>query len=228
MRYSKSLLVLALGLGLHATSAAAVENAIQATPPETRTTAAPSPAVTVKGFRSAAFDTDEAAVRAAITKDFGIASKDIAKSRNLTDRTDVLTIKVPDIIEGGGLAEIAYVFGYKSHKLIQVTVVWSKATDKDMTAERLLSNGEALRNYFSTVGYVPTSVVTNAEVKDGILLFRGADSDGKTTALMLHGLKTPATDPKQAAQPFAPDGLLLFYIADAKTPDVFKLPSGQF
>jgi len=97
-----------------------------------------------------------------------------------------------------------------------------------MTAERLLSNGEALRNYFSAAGYLPSSIVTNAEVKDGILLFRGGDSDGRTTALMLHGVKTPATDPKQSAQPFAPDGLLLFYIADAKTPDVFKLQSGQF
>lgn len=213
---------------MHAGSAAAVETATQAMPPETGNMATPAPAVSVKGFRSALFNTDEAAVRAAINKDFGIAGKDIAKSRNLTDRTDVLTIKVPDIIEGGGVAEIAYVFGYKSHKLIQITVVWSKATDKDMTAERLLSNGEALRNYFSTAGYVPPTIVTNAEVKDGILLFRGADADGRTTALMLHGVKTPATDPKQSAQPFAPDGLLLFYIADAKAPDVFKLPAGQF
>lgn len=228
MRYSNRLLVLALGLGLTAGSAAAVENATRATPPETGSTAATTPAVSVKGFRSAVFNTDETAVRAAITKDFGIAGKDIAKSRNLTDRTDVLTIKVPDIIEGGGLAEIAYVFGYKSHKLIQVTVVWSKATDKDMTAERLLSNGEALRNYFSTTGYVPSSIVTNAEVKDGILLFRGSDSEGRTTALMLHGVKSPAADPKQPSQPFAPDGLLLFYLADAKSPDVFKLPAGQF
>jgi hypothetical protein len=228
MRYSYRLLVLALGLGLHWGHAMAVENASQATLPDAGSSAAPAPAVSLKGFRSAVFGTDEAAVRAAITKDFGIAAKDIAKSRNLTDRTDVLTVKVPDIIEGGGLAEIAYVLGYKSHKLIQVTVVWSKATDKDMTTERLLSNGEALRNYFSTAGYVPASIVANAEVKDGILLFRGADSEGKTTALMLHGVKTPATDPKQSAQPFAPDGLLLFYLADPKTPDVFKLPSGQF
>lgn len=228
MRYLNRLLVLALGLGLAAGNAAAVENATQATPPETGSTAAPTPAVSVKGLRSAVFNTDEAAVRAAITKDFGIAGKDIAKSRNLTDRTDVLTIKVPDIIESGGLAEIAYVLGYKSHKLIQVTVVWSKATDKDMTAERLLSNGEALRNYFSTAGYLPSSIVTNAEVKDGILLFRGADSEGRTTALMLHGVKSLAADPKQPSQPFSPDGLLLFYLADPKAPDVFKLPAGQF
>ncbi len=35
----------------------------------------------------------------------------------------MLLVKVPDLLPGGGTAEISYVFGYQSKKLIQVSVV---------------------------------------------------------------------------------------------------------
>ena len=60
---------------------------------------------------------------------------------------------------------------------------------------------------------------------DGILLIRGADADGHTTALMLHGT---ATAKDKTSQTFSPNALLLFYVADPKAPDVFKIQSGRF
>ena len=45
------------------------------------------------------------------------------------------------------------------------------------------------------------------------------------TALMLDGKTTAGADKSQV---FTPNALLLFYIADVKTPDVFRIPTGRF
>ena len=180
----------------------------------------------ILGFRSAVFGMDEAAVRAAIVKDFGVPASTIKASQNLADRTDLLTVRVPDVLPAGGASDIAYAFGYKSKKLTQISVVWSKGTDKAITPERLLANGEALKAYFQNAGYDPKSIVVDAAVRDGILLFRGSDADGHTTAMMLHG--TTAAGQDKGTQTFVPNALLLFYIADPKAPDVFKIQAGRF
>ena len=205
----------------------ASSEAVKPTADDAGKPAAPSAAAAkVVGFRSALFGMDEAQVRAAVTKDFGVPGSAIRKSQNLGDRTDVLTVRVPDVLQGGGTSDVAYAFGYKSKKLTQVSVIWSKGTDKAMTPERMLANGEALREYFQGEGYEPKTIVVNSALKDGILLFRGADGDGRTTALMLHGT-TVATQDK-ATQTFVPNALLLFYLADPKAPDVFKIQAGRF
>lgn len=186
----------------------------------------PPAAATVTGFRSAHFGMDEAAVRGAIAKDFGLQEKAITKTQNLADRTTVLSIKVPEVLASGGTADIAYILGYKSKLLTQVNIVWAKATDESLDAEKLVANGESLRSYFGMQGFDPKTVASNLEVRDGILLFRGADAEGRTTALMLHGTKKPATD--KVASVFTPDGLLLFYLANARDPDVYRIPNGKF
>lgn len=187
--------------------------------------AKPTPQPHITGFRSATFGSDEGAVREAIAKDFGVRKAAIRKSENFSDRTNVLTIRVPDVLSGGGTAEIAYVFGYTSKKLTQISVVWSRGTDKAMTAERLLANAESLKAYFQAQGYDPKSTVADVPVRDGILLFRGTDADGHTTALVLHGTAKVAADKTTS---FAPSALFLFYVADPKAPDVFKIQAGRF
>jgi hypothetical protein len=177
------------------------------------------------GFRSVPFGADEAEVRDGIIKDFSVDAAAIHKIQNLADRTDGLTVKVPEVLKDGGAADVAYVLGYKSKKLIQVSIIWSKASDKDLTAERLLANGETLKNYFLGEGYVPSTIVSNSPVRGGLLLFRGADADGHTTALILQGTTTAGADKSNT---FLPNALLLFYLADPKAPDVFKIPAGKF
>jgi len=182
--------------------------------------------VKLLGFRSAQFGMDESAVRAAIVKDFGVPASAIHKTQNLGDRTDLLTVRVPDGLPGGGTSDVAYAFGYTSKKLTQVSVIWSQGTDKAITPERLLANGEALKNYFEAAGYDPKSIATNAVVSSGILLFRGTDAEGHTTAMMLHGSAAAGRD--KGTQTFVPNALLLFYLADPKAPDVFKIHAGRF
>jgi hypothetical protein len=82
----------------------------------------------VEGFRSAKFGADEKAVRAAIKADFGLDAKAVSAEENPIEKTTALVTAV-DTLEPGGKAQIAYILGYKSKKLIQVNVVWGAPVD---------------------------------------------------------------------------------------------------
>ena len=187
------------------------------------TTAAP--AEPVPGFRSAHFGMSEADVRKAIRKDFGAAADAIKSDTNRAERTQVLTINVPDLLPGGGHATVAYVFGYKTKDLIQVGVTWSKASDPAITPEMLFANADVLREYFLQAGYVPATVTTNQPIQNGVLMFRGSDRDGHETVLLLVGTVEKAADSKRVLSPTA---LNLIYVADPKAPDIYRLPKGDF
>lgn len=167
----------------------------------------------------------EAEVRAAIVKDFGPDAV-IRTAPNLAEHTQVLAVRVPDVLPEGGTAEVSYVLGYKGHKLFQINVLWSKATDPAVTPDRLLANAESLKTYFAGAGYNPATVTMNEGVSNGLLIFRGNDADNHTTALLLQGALAPGSD-KNAAT-FNPSSLLLLYFQDSKHPDVFKIAPGKF
>jgi hypothetical protein len=186
----------------------------------------------VTGFRSALFGMSEADVRSAISKDFGVSGAGVRTSQNSAERTQILSIKAADVLPEGGTAEVAYVLGYKTRKLIQVSLSWSKATDDKLTPERLVANGEALRAYFMSAGYKADTLVSNVATRGGLLMFRGEDANGRTTALMLVGaMNDKATTDKtsdKSTRSFAPVALSLFYLADAKNPDVYRIQPGKF
>jgi len=179
----------------------------------------------VAGFRSALFGMNEADVRAAILKDFNLKGDAIKTEENVGEQTSGLVVQVPDLLQGGGKAEVSYIFGYKSKALIQVGVVWSKTSDETMTPARLYSNANILRAHFMGAGYKPETIATNASVAGGLLMFRGSDAKDHSTILILQGTTETRENNQRVLTPTA---LLLLYIADAKSPDVFRLPPGQF
>jgi hypothetical protein len=223
----------ALMLALAATPAAAQakKDAAPAAAPAAPAATSPRPAVApastldVTGFRSAKFGMNENDVRAAIMKDLGVKADAIRAETNASEQTRVLLVKAPDVLPGGGIAEVSYVFGYKSKTLIQVGATWSKATDEKMTPDQLFSNSTVLRAHFVAAGYKPDTVATNMPIAGGILMFRGSDAKDRTTMLILQG--TLAKDDKEQ-NVLTPTGLVLFYVADAKTPDVYRLAPGSF
>jgi hypothetical protein len=184
-----------------------------------------APAVDVTGFRSATFGMSEKEVRAAIASDFGkeTAEKVIAQE-NLAEKTKVISVLVPDLFEGAGIGSVSYVFGYQSKSLIQVALLWSAQTDPKMTPEQLFSGANVLQGYFLAQGYPAGSVASNAMIDAGILMFRGNDKDENTTMLLLQGGFTGEGEQRN----LMPNALLLYYIADAKNPDVFRIPAGKF
>jgi hypothetical protein len=94
-----------------------------------------------------------------------------------------------------------------------------------MTPEQLFSNANVLRAHFLEAGYKPDTISTNMPVNNGILLFRGNDARDRTTVLVLQGTFSQGENNQRVLTPTA---LLLFYIADAKSPDVYRLPPGSF
>jgi len=183
-----------------------------------------APTVEVNGFRSAKFGMNENDVKNAIAKDFGKGAA-VKAETNPNEQTHVLSVKVPDVLPGGGAAEVSYVFGYKSKNLIQVGLSWSKATDEKMTPEQLFTNSTMLRTHFLAAGYKHESIATNMPIANGLLMFRGSDAKDRSTLLILQGTTTKDEKDQRVLTPTA---LMLFYTADAKSPDVFRLPPGSF
>ncbi|MBR0949096.1 hypothetical protein [Bradyrhizobium canariense] len=197
-----------------ATSAAAAE-----------TSAPDDKSKAIDGFRSAKFGMNEADVRAAIAKDFGAKPDAVRAQDNASELTHSLLYSAPELLPNGGIAELSYVFGYKSKSLIQIGAVWSKGTDAAITPEKLFSNANILRAHFLSEGFKPDSIAVNMPVNGGIVMFRGSDAKDRSVILLLQGTFENKDNNQRV---LTPTSLLLFYVADAKSPDIFKLPPGQF
>ncbi|HYD99896.1 MAG TPA: hypothetical protein VEH84_10970 [Alphaproteobacteria bacterium] len=215
---------LALGVALLALLAGPLTAAAQTAPKAAEAAPVPPGEGKIEGFRSAKFGMNEADVRKAIAKDFPAVDK-VEKGENPTERTAMLSAAVKDLLPDTGRAQVVYILGYQSKALIQVNVVWGGPANPGVKAEALVQVANQLRNYFAGQGYKPETVVQNAQMGDGsILAFRGQDSAGRLVALVLSNVQAP----KGADGKAPPLMLQLSYVANPASPDIFRLPAGQF
>ena len=219
MLFNAVVVSIAFGAMVQATWAATETDAVAAADVQET-----SPA-SVTGFRTATFGMDEAAVFTAISNDFGIAKEGVKETENTVERTRLLTVSVPDLLEGGGVAQVSYIFGYKSKTLIQVGASWNMTTDPEMTDKLLVANGDVLTSHFLADGFDPASVTAGTAVGNGILLFRGGDADGHTAILLLQGSFEQDTNGQNALKP---TGLALLYSVNPDAPDIFRIKDGNF
>ncbi|QCO54426.1 hypothetical protein EOK75_00450 [Pseudorhodobacter turbinis] len=176
------------------------------------------------GFRSAQFGDDVDAVLAAIKADFGLEGDAVKLGLNTVERTQVITISVPDVLADGGIAQISYIFGYQSKTLIQVGLLWAPATDPAMTDAMLYANGDVLRAFLASAGYVPETVTRDVVLENGILLFRGSDAKGHTAILLLQG----RFEEKDGLRTLFPENLTLLYAVSPDNPDILTIKKGDF
>jgi hypothetical protein len=188
------------------------------------TAAAPGPAI--DGFRGAKFGMSEAQVRNAIEADFRAPGNSIVQSENQLQHTTVLSVQIPDLVPDGGAAAVSYVFGYQSHKLIEVNVLWSPEIDPKTTPAMLYQDGESLQQYFAGEGFPADRSTGNIATPNGVLLFRATDTTGNAVLLILSGNVTK--NPKADKSVLSPTTLTLAYAADPLHPDVFQLAKGSF
>ncbi|HZK90666.1 MAG TPA: hypothetical protein VFC56_11010 [Stellaceae bacterium] len=199
-------------------------------PPTDQPAQQAAPEARVDGFRSAKWGMSDAQVKEAIRKDFNITPDKMKSEENLAERTSVLTITVPDLLESTGAARVSYIFGYAAKKLIQVNVLWGGAVDPQASPEKIVAAANELRQLFVDSGYQPDTVVTNAKMPDGsVLVFKGQDADKHTTLLRLAaGTMTPAPAKGEKPKPVEAAALSLSYILDAANPDIYRLKKGLF
>ena len=223
-RYCGAMLAAAL---LLAPGALAQSNSMSATAQPVQSAASDAH---VDGFRSAKWGMTDAQVKEAIRKDFGIAPDKTSSEENLAERTTVLSVTVPDLLEATGTARISYIFGYASKKLIQVNVLWGNAVDPQASAERIVAAANELRQLFVDSGYQADTIVTNAKMPDGsVLVFKGQDAEKHTTLLRLAaGTVTRPPAKGEQAKPVETAALSLSYILDAINPDIYRLKKGLF
>lgn len=184
---------------------------------------AAKPAAAIDGFRSAKFGMDEDAVRKAIVADFRTKGDKIVREVHPTEKTTVLSLTADNLLPESGPAQISYIFGYQSQKLIQVNVAWIQFQGMNLGAAATI-----LRNHFLGLEFQADSVVANAKLPDGSLLaFRGIDSKGRMVTVHYQPFPKPEKPPADAAK--IPEGALrLSYIESPEKPDAFVLKPGQF
>jgi hypothetical protein len=184
-------------------------------------TTAPAPGPAINGFRDAKFGMTQAQVRSAVAAEFKIPANSITQTENQLQHTVVLGVQVPDLVPA-----VSYVFGYQSHKLIEVNILWSPEIDPKTTPAMLYQNGESLQQYFAGEGFPADRSTGNVATPNGVLLFRATDTTGNAVLLILSG--TITKDPKSSKSVLNPTTLTLAYAADPLHPDVFQLAKGSF
>jgi hypothetical protein len=183
-------------------------------------------AAAIEGFRSARFGMTEAELRTAIRRDFPQQAERIASEQTPVERTQVLTVNVPNLIPDAGTARVSYILGHQSKRLIQVTILWGPPADPTARPEALVNAAEALRQHFASLAWRAGSVAGGVALADGsTLVFRGLDAEGRMAQLQVLPAAVPPNAAANAPRPF---GLRLAYVADPLNPDVFRLQRGQF
>jgi hypothetical protein len=177
----------------------------------------------VNGFRSAKFGFSERSVYKAIKKDFKIKNKNISRVVHSTQKTVTLGINVKELIAGSGPSKVFYVFGYKSKKLIHVSVIWGSGVEKQPNAEVVISTANQLRIYFAQKKYQKNGIAFNRQLAKGtILVFQGKDEKGRMARLLLN--KSIDIDGKADTN----ISLTLSYIEKPENLDVFEIKDGDF
>lgn len=201
---------------------AAARTAAEAAP------ARPAEAAAVAGFRSARFGMSEAEVRQAIVRDFGLPADAIERTVNPLEKTASLVVTVDEVLPDSGPAQLAYIHGYESKALIQVNIIWGAPARPEADAQSLIATGNILKNYFAQQGFAQDRVMTDVAMEDGsVILFRGADDQGRTILLHLKAAKPAGGDGADAA-PLRASSLWLSYIANPVRPDIFRVEQGAF
>lgn len=199
-----------------------------AAPPAQPAAPAATAAATIEGFRSARFGMTEDEVRRAIRTDFKVEDAAIARGENLVERTALLIVRVPDLLPTAGPAQISYVFGYSSKRLIAVNLAWAPSLGPANSVEGLIATATALRNHFFGQNYPMEGRAALARMDEArILAFRVADTANRVAAGILVGIdleKGEAMKGEGIGEPI----LELRYVLNPNEPDVFRIRPGQF
>jgi len=195
------------------------------TAPDAAVATTPTREARVDGFRSARFGMTEDEVRAAAVADFAIDPDALMDGINTVERTRVLTALVPDVLPEGGTAQLSYIFGYRSKTLIQVGLLWNAGTDPDLTPDTIAANGDVLQAHFLNAGHAAETVSVDTILDGGILLYSGADAEGRTVILLLQGR---FADDVPGRLPLTATSLTLLYAEDPENPDIFRIGDGEF
>lgn len=178
----------------------------------------------IEGFRSAQFGMTEKKVLKAIFKDFKISKSKMKRRVHPTEKTVSFNLHVNDLLPDSGPANLFYVFGFKTKRLIQVNVLWGRAATDQPNPQKVVDTANQLRTHFLSQRFQKESLAVNSQLPDGsVLVFRGIDGRGRMVVLLL--VNPPAKEGQPVNQKI---NLRLSYIENPDSPDIFKIRDGDF
>jgi hypothetical protein len=175
----------------------------------------------IDGFRSVKFGMNEKQVLRAIAKDFKILKNTVKRETHPKEKTTALFFRLPRLLEVGGPADIVYIIGYKSKRLIQVNIDWGIEVSKGVPSQEVIDAANLLGKFFNEKRYQKKGYLFNQRINDTtVIVFRGKDKKGRMILLRLKNSKDKAGEhEKQARKKFS---LKLSYIQQPENIDVFK------
>lgn len=191
------------------------------------------PKYDVTGFRETHFGMTETEVRASVIKSFGAKPADFTSAANPVEGTNVLTLRLRSLDPGPGPAQIAYIFGHKSKKLIQVNVIWADEQSKSkIDPDAVIAAGTRLERYFAGFAWLKDTTRSGIPVgPNTVVLFSGEDDRRGAVRVVIDGIKyqmkregSETTSPEPNGSP----KLIINYIADRNDPDIAKIDRGKF
>ena len=161
---------------------------VESVQPKPAEPAAPlGPPAEVTGFRDARFGMTEEQVRTAIQKAFPAAAAKLKIFPQATEKTTVMSLGVADLLPNAGVAQVSYILGFKTKKLIQVNIMW-RSDGSEQSDETVVGTANSLREYFAAQSYKTGSVIANRQLgENSILVFRGADAQDRMVIVVLNG-----------------------------------------
>ncbi len=214
--------------------AAAAVGAIAIWLPANFASAQDLPKYEVTGFREARFGMTEPEVRALVIKTLGVKPADITSAANQVEGTNVLTVKVPSLDPAPGPAQVGYIFGHSSKKLIQVNVIWGEESSKEkIDPDAMIGAGTRLARYFAGFSWRKDTTRSGVPVgPNAVVLFSGEDEKKGAVRLVVDNIKyqmqTKDNKETSSPEPKGPPKLMINYIADRDNPDVAKIDKGKF
>ncbi len=211
-----------MGLFIFLFTVLATGTPVESQPP--KTPASSKKWAVIKGFRSALFGMDERMVRNAIAKDFKIPKSKVERKVHSLEKTTTLKVKVPNLMAAGGTAEIGYILGYQSKKLVQINVVWGKGVTNNPDSQGVVDAANILRSHFIKKRYQENGYVVNGKMNDTqVIVFRGRDKKNRMILLIL---TTPK--PKKGEKPDEITSLKLSYMLNPDSPDILSIRDDEF
>jgi len=181
----------------------------------------------INGFRSAKFGMDKRKVLKAISKDFKITKDKVNNASSLIEGTTALEFSVPNLFSIGGTANLGYIFGAKSKKLIHVNIIWGGVEVKIKDVQSIVETANLLRTHFSKKKYKTEGLVVNGTLsKTSTMVFRGKDKKDRMVLLMLNTPERPSAE-LTANQKIKDISLVLSYVENSVNPDVRKIVVGD-
>lgn len=185
---------------------------------------AQKPSFRLEGYGRLRFGMDAEQIKALLRSDFPQANPTLIDRIDTVSRSRVLTLELPALDPGPGVATISCVFGATSQRLTAVNVIWLAAGKASQSQEMLWINAAAkLAKTYAAQPWPLFGTTYGTVVAPGVsVVFTGHDEAGGAAEIKLQGITT-------ASGSFSgPFSLRLTLVANASQPDIYRLAADSF